>query len=426
MDDQYSSDSFLNNQRGAIAIIVGILAGLVLFGFAALAIDVGHLAVVRNELQNAADAGALAGARVLYSHGGSSLNTGTASTAQQVATSNASDGQPVEVNLAGNGGDVQIGHWSFASRSFTAYSGNLESYEPVDLWDVTTQELDANINFINAVKVIARRSSALSFFARILGHESFNMQAQAVAYIGFAGSLTPESVDQPIVVCSESILNAQGEYTCTIGRMINSGENLTSHETAGWSDFNQDNPCSGGTNANAVRDLVCSEGNENPIVLGEVIATNGGEIQTAFDRLRDCWWNNSELDTNGDGVPDQPWNLTLPVVLCPGNNITTCQTVTGAVNLNIIWITEAGNDPHYNNVPREMGDWACPVSESGEWCWNDFVSESNFNLKNLDGSLAPYQKKAIYFLPDCTPHEPTGHSGGRNFGILAKIPVLVQ
>jgi hypothetical protein len=47
-------------------------------------------------------------------------------------------------------------------------------------------------------------------------------------------------------------------------------------------------------------------------------------------------------------------------------------------------------------------------------------------LKNVDGSQAPYDKKSIYFLPDCTPHELTGVSGGYNFGILAKIPVLVK
>ena len=32
----------------------------------------------------------------------------------------------------------------------------------------------------------------------------------------------------------------------------------------------------------------------------------------------------------------------------------------------------------------------------------------------------------MYYLPDCTPHEPTGTTGGENFGILAKIPVLVN
>lgn len=51
-------------QRGAVAIVLG-LSIFVLFGFLALVIDLGRTYVVRTELQNAADAAALAGARQL-------------------------------------------------------------------------------------------------------------------------------------------------------------------------------------------------------------------------------------------------------------------------------------------------------------------------------------------------------------------------
>lgn len=51
-------------QRGAIAILLG-LSIFVLFGFMALAVDLGRTYVVRTELQNAADAAALAGAMQL-------------------------------------------------------------------------------------------------------------------------------------------------------------------------------------------------------------------------------------------------------------------------------------------------------------------------------------------------------------------------
>jgi hypothetical protein len=101
------------------------------------------------------------------------------------------------------------------------------------------------------------------------------------------------------------------------------------------------------------------------------------------------------------------------------------------VNLNVIWITDAGEDPTFSNVPTQMdGLPAQGVSAwsnndpSGETRWNDFAQ--HFQLKNVDGSPAPYAKKSIYFLPDCTPHEPKGVSNGENFGILAEIPVLVK
>jgi len=54
--------SKLRDQQGVTVILVAVLLS-VLLGFTALAIDLSHLYVVRNELQNSADAGALAGAR---------------------------------------------------------------------------------------------------------------------------------------------------------------------------------------------------------------------------------------------------------------------------------------------------------------------------------------------------------------------------
>ena len=146
------------------------------------------------------------------------------------------------------------------------------------------------------------------------------------------------------------------------------------------------------------------------------MATSGGEIQSAFNQLITCWAAATNNKT-------EPWNLTLPVVTCPGNNMGTCEEVVGAVNLNIVWITGAGEDPGYNNAPTQMGAWSS-ADPDGATRWNDFVQ--TFQLQNVDESPAPYAKKSIYFLPDCNPHDPAGVSGGQNFGILAKIPVLVK
>ena len=66
--------SIINNQEGISAVIVAVCL-VMLIGFIALSIDVSHLVVARNELQNAADAGALAGAGELYNDSGKSVNT---------------------------------------------------------------------------------------------------------------------------------------------------------------------------------------------------------------------------------------------------------------------------------------------------------------------------------------------------------------
>ena len=143
------------NQRGATAILVALLL-VVLVGFTALAIDVGHLVVARNELQNAADAGALAGARFLYNEDGTAVNEGANQIAEAAATANKSENLAVEVHS----GDIQRGHWSFGLGDLPrGFYANEESTDPVDLWNTSTEELDANEDFINAIRVVTSRYS---------------------------------------------------------------------------------------------------------------------------------------------------------------------------------------------------------------------------------------------------------------------------
>ena len=128
-------NSLFGNERGAILALVAMLF-TIFIGLVAFAIDIGHLKVVENELQNAADAGALAGAQSLYEDPGGGylpgerVNTGSNQIAKDVAIANSSDHSPVEVNwTSGNIGDVQRGHWSFANDKFTP----LDSELPTDI-----------------------------------------------------------------------------------------------------------------------------------------------------------------------------------------------------------------------------------------------------------------------------------------------------
>jgi hypothetical protein len=415
----------LQNHCGATVIVIA-LSILALIGFAALAVDIGYIFVVRNELQNAAEAGAHAGACVLYNDQGTSVNEGANQVAQQATVANMSEGAAVEVNA----NDVQRGHWSFATRTFTPN----DSLDPVDLWNNTSAQLDADPNFINAVWVTARRQSspATLFFARIFGRENLEMSASAIAYIGFAGTLGPEELDQPLAICDDSLRIEGDIYTCTVGRMINSGSNIGTHQTGGWTNYSQDDACLGGTNANEMRDLVCSTGNPGTLFYGNDIGTSGGMVDNVFRDLEDCWLANSNYGR-------QPWAVTLPVVECEGNNLTTCAPLVGAVEVNFIWINSKNPsslgpydpDPQWHDWPVAMSgvpgysDWVSPDPPSLEDSWTSFVE--NFNLKAPDGvSDAELLNKCIYFIPDCTPHEPAGRSGGQNFGVLARIPVIVD
>ena len=423
------------NQKGTILVLTG-LSLLMLVAFTALALDSSVLFVARNELQNAADAGALAGTRALYNDTGTAVNAGANQVAFDTATSNISQTTAVEVNwtTGTNSGDVERGHWSFATSQFTPNA----SLVPVDLWNVSTAELDADLNFINAVRVKTRRQATpvQALFARIFGVQSTTMEATAVAYIGFAGRLQPQEAEQPFAICADKIINDEGEFSCSVGRFMPSSTNESTNETGGWTDFSQEDACSGGTNTSSLRPLICASGNADELYLGENVATNGGQIEAVFKDLYDCW----VAATN----QNEPWNLTLPVIDCPDQNVGPCNELRGAVNLNVIWIQDQATSiddqaPTEMTCPQYMiddglcaGNWS-NASTDGITRWNSFVDF--FNIQMPDGNPAYYdsyppasgwRQKTIYFLPDCSFHNPSGRTGGENFGVLAKVPVLVQ
>jgi hypothetical protein len=433
----------LNNQRGVSAIIVAICL-IMLVGFVALAIDVSHLFVVRNELQNAADAGALAGAGNLYIDDGTAINTNANQFGYDAAVANLSEKLPVEVNWSGgNNGDVQRGHWSFGLGDLPRGFYPNASTDTVDLWGVTTEELDADPNFINAVRVRTRRQATpiTSFFARIFGRDSFQGSAEAVAYIGFAGTLLPAEVDSPIAICEQALLekNSSGEdkYDCTVGRFINDALGGQDEETGMWTSFEQHldpedpygeplgDPCSGGTNASEVKPLIdCNaDSGVNPMLyLGQNMEVNNGQIDAAFNKFYNCW-SPEYLKT---AMP-----MTLPVIDCV-NDPTTCAPLVGAVVVDVVWITQQPNLkdlPTYKEPFLNYDEWkqpsTCDADENPDQCvWDSFVD--HYDLRGADGELAEYQAKTIYFLKSCEDHIPEGVTGGENFGILAKIPVLVD
>lgn len=414
-------------RQGGVSIVILALSLVMLLTFAALAIDAGNLYVAKNELQNAADAGALAGARRLYTEDGSSVNINANQVATDTAIANYSQGDPVEVT------SVRRGHWSFATRTFTANP----SLEPVELFDKTTAELDADPNFINAIEVVTERNATpvQAFFGYVFGEDSYQSAARAVAYIGFAGTLRPADVDQPIALCKDKLLNGD-EYDCSIGRFIPSSDNQTMSETGGWTSFDQENACSGGTNTSELRPLVCASGNPNTLVLGEDMATLGGQSQATFKDLFTCWQSETKQI--------RLWNMTLPVIDCDASgNVGPCNRLSGAVEVNVAWIVDKANNidadapeqmelPDFNADGQSDGTWSNSSSD-GVVRWNDFVN--TFNIRRPDGTLAEWdadpqvsgwRQKTIYFLPDCAFNEPTGRTGGENFGVLAQIPVLVD
>jgi Flp pilus assembly protein TadG len=158
--------------EGAVSIIFSILL-LILFGFAALAVDLGYMAVAKSELQNSADAGARAGALRMYVNGSGPNWAGAQQRAEELAELNPSTGNPV-VLLS----PPEVGYWNLDTRGQTIQSPT--GFTP------TAKDLPA-------VKVTASRTGAgdggpiSTLFARTLEIDTAPVSATAIAVVSGPG-----------------------------------------------------------------------------------------------------------------------------------------------------------------------------------------------------------------------------------------------
>lgn len=436
------------NQKGVVLPLIAILL-VVFVGIAALAIDIGHLYVVRNELQNAADAGALAGAKVLYYDSmdddpdndpasdtlNGHVNPGANQVASDTATQNRSEKIAVEVNSPlTNTDDVQRGHFYLTGPNKGTFVQS-DNTLPTDISGKTFEDLDQNYpDFVNAVKVIARRENApaASYFAQLFGYEDFAVSAEAVAYIGFVGSLAEGEAELPIAICEDSILNDDNEYECGKARLINSADKDDSN-TGAWTNFSVG--CSDSFDANDLKtaplDVTsCQTKNPFTLILNQGLSTGGGQVQVIYSAIQDC----GGFNPKNPPVRDTPWEVILPVVDCQDkSNPSGCLPLKGAVKMEIVLITDtfpSAEDKKYDDLPDRMGTWEKDPSKTGLQNWESFVN--HFNLEISPGQSAydaddhGYYQKTIYALPSCEKSEIKGPTGGPNYGVLAKIPVLVD
>lgn len=149
--------SALRNRRGGV-LVLGALVLVVAFAFVAFSIDVGYISLAKNQLQNAADAAALAGALEL-DEGAATVPAAAAA----VAAENVAGGVAVEVRDS----DVEIGLWDEDAALFVPLTG-------------------AAVSSADAVRVTcwkrADRSNDLKlFFAPMVGMGRTDVMATATA-----------------------------------------------------------------------------------------------------------------------------------------------------------------------------------------------------------------------------------------------------
>jgi len=431
-----SMGDILVGQKGATLILIALCLPVFL-GVAALALDIGHLVVTKNELQNAADAGALAGAREIYivnNDGTIAPNPKCKEVAITASSLNKSDKLLLDSEVA----EITAirGHWRLSTRTFD--DTNKDSYTVPKLYGVTEKELDDDITFINAVKVVVNREPTpiVAWFAGLLGHPNFTQSGEAIAYVGYAGKIATFKADAPIAICNTALGNPM---TCKWGRLINDGKNPLTSESGGWTDLTQPEPCNSGTNDSAIRSVVSNmsckqppdEGaNNNIIEINKPLAMINGQANDSFKDFEACW--------NTATSKSKEWDLVLPVINCQNGFDPNCNIVVGAVKVRVVWVTVKDDSNNYSDLPTSMtsslGTWTPPAipkgtekKDVGPIIWNDFAQ---FHTLTQDGTKntpsLPYQGKTVYFLPACEEVVPMGTTGGQNFGILAKDPVLVK
>lgn len=138
------------HRRGVIAVLAAILMVLI-FAFVAFSLDVGYMALIKSELQNSADASALAASAEMNISQAKATTVG-----KQVATLNFAGSQPI----ADDDVTVEFGNFDFATKSFTV--------DPSDP---------------NAVRVTTERNDHPTFFGPIIGHSNFSSRATAISMI---------------------------------------------------------------------------------------------------------------------------------------------------------------------------------------------------------------------------------------------------
>jgi NAD(P)H-hydrate repair Nnr-like enzyme with NAD(P)H-hydrate epimerase domain len=182
-----------NPQRGAVAVMFG-LSLVVLFGFIALVFDLGRTYVVRTELQNAADAAALAGAK--------DLNQKLDGVTKAIATAKAMGLQNnTKFSFKGNAGIV-------ITDAMISVS---DCPDDACTWTQASLITSANADGKTFLKVEIPSGGLATFFAVIAGNASTNTYGRAVAG-RFVNDITPIGVCAiQIQIGSNKVSRPKGE-----------------------------------------------------------------------------------------------------------------------------------------------------------------------------------------------------------------------
>ena len=247
-----SKKSFRRDESGSVAIITA-LALVVVLGVAALVVDVGHLMVVKNELQNAADACAMAGAQRLVPYVSAAPPTPDWSSAQTAASSSISLNKSDSATLSNC--LVQVGYWNLLSKQLLSTSISPTFFDSPAVTVRISRSADNNAGPVTM------------FFAKFLGKDLVDVSAQSTAMISCPSTAPAESLF-PVAMNYDFVSKYFDQYTSTGSPKsfyIGSDYHYDDKEAGQWTSFLQQ-----ANDTNTIRDLIYN-GNPDAIKIDQNI-----------------------------------------------------------------------------------------------------------------------------------------------------------
>ncbi len=294
---------FSRDERGAVAAVTAVYL-IVAIGALALAIDLGHMYLVKAELQRTADAAALGGAlrfmtpntAVVPGVTAASPDCARAVTAgQTLGTRNPTDNQTTSLaNIA-----IQVGTWN--GTTFTE-TGCANPYQ------------------VNAIQAVASRTINVFFGAIITGSTTKNLSAEAMALVGAVGALPPGYKCLPIAIDDNKVPSS--------GQKIVLHLNPTPGDDGAWHTFFWQNP-----SASLLSDIIDGNIETPPLKEGDEIKVKEGVSDSDLKELGQV------LKSKGG-----TWDVVLPVI--PASEHTGWAKVEGFVSVRMTKVDSQGQDKY--------------------------------------------------------------------------------
>ncbi len=229
----------LSKSQGSVLVMAALLL-TVFLGIAALSIDIGYLSTTKNELQNTADAAALAGAGYLgniyiglpEAQQGTYTFTKTdiEAVVQAVAEKNRASGVDIVIDSA----DIVVGQWDESTTSIAP---------------VTLTQADAV--YVKARRDNTANSPIGTFFAGIFGIDSMSISAEAVASLSGPGVVAEGELITPFALsehvfpnnCTDLIEFSPTTSSCAAWHNFFDPVNASKMEEKLWGFIEADSPC---------------------------------------------------------------------------------------------------------------------------------------------------------------------------------------